>query len=605
MKKHVCFISISFSSLYFIITYFITTYFITTFITTFAQNAYCSSELHDLISHKKTYPIIYKGKEIPWKIQINKDNSEVNFVYKFPDHGKKIIQEIPCSLKLRGKQIQCISKNIPQKIIGHINNRYATICDENYKDVCELYFSELFPSKRTSAFPNNATPIKTITLSLSGIFNLNKEHIQGSPGSSNLLPTSHTNLFPFILSSPLQEEAGSCLYMASTGAAEIILNKKLNQANSKMDGDTDLSERFLMNISTETPDFAVNTFEKFNVVEGGMLNRDYRFTKGYYSRDENGNILRDVHSSLYGTSYNWIEEVPSDYKLKLVKIPYLKRKDIFVNGYGPWDIGVMNDDVVKNIKHYLAKYNSPILFIYNHYNYWHAVLIVGYDDSVYVGNCPFVYSSRKYFLEQNERSLVEKIDSALKRKDCKEYGVFYIRDSLLHASNDTYVYDRNAGSRGIGHYAEKIIKQSYDWARVLGNTAYMIYTDAPNNPIITPPIIPPAPSRIVIKASDFQVKFKISLSSRSSRLSRFNKKRLFTLYLSEIKPGVLKYVKSVKYDVHPSYRSAPTCFSSNKNSQFSCGNYIISKNGFKTRGAKITLTDDQVLTLDEGTQISW
>ena len=56
-------------------------------------------------------------------------------------------------------------------------------------------------------------------------------------------------LVPFVLPSPNQEGAGSCLYMATTGVAEWWL-ARLNPTLSRApDGPLDLSERHLMNLA--------------------------------------------------------------------------------------------------------------------------------------------------------------------------------------------------------------------------------------------------------------------------------------------------------------------------------------------------------------------
>ena len=56
-------------------------------------------------------------------------------------------------------------------------------------------------------------------------------------------------LVPYVLPSPQQEDAGSCLYMSLTGIAEWWL-ARLNPAVSRRpNGPLDLSERHLINIS--------------------------------------------------------------------------------------------------------------------------------------------------------------------------------------------------------------------------------------------------------------------------------------------------------------------------------------------------------------------
>src|SRR5688572_25636062 len=56
------------------------------------------------------------------------------------------------------------------------------------------------------------------------------------------LPSSYTELIQYTIPSPDQGKSGSCLYMASTGAMEILLNKSLGLQSPPINGNTDLAE---------------------------------------------------------------------------------------------------------------------------------------------------------------------------------------------------------------------------------------------------------------------------------------------------------------------------------------------------------------------------
>src|SRR5882757_3667023 len=59
----------------------------------------------------------------------------------------------------------------------------------------------------------------------------------------------YSELLPFSLLAPDQEEAGSCLYMTLTGVAEFYLARQNPRLSRAPDGPLDLSERHLMNIA--------------------------------------------------------------------------------------------------------------------------------------------------------------------------------------------------------------------------------------------------------------------------------------------------------------------------------------------------------------------
>ena len=81
------------------------------------------------------------------------------------------------------------------------------------------------------------------------------------------------------------------------------------------------------------------------------------------------------------------------------------------------------------IKDALWKYKSPVLINYNDEDYWHVILIVGYDDRI-PGAC---YDTDP--------------------KECEgDIGSFYVRDS----------------------FGVRVELRDYDWFRVKGNAAFVV-----------------------------------------------------------------------------------------------------------------------------------
>jgi C1A family cysteine protease len=93
-----------------------------------------------------------------------------------------------------------------------------------------------------------------------------------------------------------------------------------------------------------------------------------------------------------------------------------------------WSTLVLDQSHIQLIKEALWTYKSPILVNYNDENFWHVILIVGYDDNL-PGVC---YDTSP--------------------KECSGLGSFYVRDS----------------------FGLRIELRDYDWFRVKGNAAFVV-----------------------------------------------------------------------------------------------------------------------------------
>jgi len=310
---------------------------------------------------------------------------------------------------------------------------------------------------------------------------------------SNIVPfdnapgSEDTDLLPYVLASPNQLDAGTCLFMSNTGAMEILMNQRTAQDKIKYKGATDLSERYLINAS----DYVPSTVKRYTITDliyayenlgGSLLDKDYNFTAGYVKKTSGGVTEADPgdDGAYFSCYYNWLNKLPSNWKSMLVKTPKAERTTIFVdplkNKNSVWNVGLANDDIVARIKWELRTKNAPVIVVYNHYLYWHADIVVGYDDNVDTVQCPMVTSTLKYFSEKGAQTYIDKINKHMAQNGgCSGKGLFYVRDSIYDGGDEeqTYLYsDKYQFSK---KYSKRIIKRSYDWVKYLSNHAYTVH----------------------------------------------------------------------------------------------------------------------------------
>lgn len=319
-------------------------------------------------------------------------------------------------------------------------------------------------------------------------------------------------LLPYILRSPDQDEAGSCLYMANTGIAEWWLAKLNPDVSKASEGPIDLSERYLMNVAgidedkSPVKNWKTDTILLFNDYgKKSVLNSSYRFTKGWYVND--GKELKPSHKggpgAEYGTSYNWINELGTIHG-GYVNLPLFSRTVLFADPESnQWNVGVAPATVVSDVKEALIQNEAPVQVIYNHFGYWHAVMIVGFNDEMDSDGCDFVERSREDFPEQlasyqkqlNTTTDPKKKESLLARiaktkrtiRDleaayekgggCSGKGVFYVRDSI-YAEESGELYDYDKGTQGEeSHYSKAVILHEYEWLSYLSNHVTQVFAE--------------------------------------------------------------------------------------------------------------------------------
>lgn len=225
-------------------------------------------------------------------------------------------------------------------------------------------------------------------------------------------PSSYTELLDYVQEAPDQGETNTCLFVASTGAMELIANKVNGIKNPKPYGPYDLAESFVI--------WAPNTIKK-SFFETPVLK---------FNRDGGVHIKDWPYEAWSGTLINnrvWNKH-PQYSKLPRISLPEIETIKLFQYG-DRWSTHVLNDDHIVQIKEALWNYKSPVIVNYNDEHYWHVILIIGYDDNL-PGEC---YDTDP--------------------KECEDdIGAFYIRDS----------------------FGVKVELRDYDWFRVKGNAAAVV-----------------------------------------------------------------------------------------------------------------------------------
>lgn len=323
-----------------------------------------------------------------------------------------------------------------------------------------------------------------------------------------LVPLGGFNeLLPFVTPSPDQEDAGTCLYMSLTGVAEWWLHKLSGTRAFVPDGPLDLSERWWVNKSSaEARASAIeNAFNDTILMYNdapGVLNRDYRFTKGWFTVDAEEELhpaSPRAPGAQYGTQYNWIDET-TRVKPPTFALPRFSR-EILLQGKedNPWEIGAAPADIVGRVKEALRTKKAPVQIVYNHSGYWHSVFIVGYDDEARIGDCSFTRSVLQEMKDEADAAAKEAGDAkdprqrdealskekkyrgyqatltaSLATKGCGSKGVFYVRDSIYSDPSEP-VYRFDPGNPAADTpYSKRIVLRELDWILHLANHVTVI-----------------------------------------------------------------------------------------------------------------------------------
>ena len=209
------------------------------------------------------------------------------------------------------------------------------------------------------------------------------------------LPESYTALLPFVQPAPDQGDTNTCWFVASTGAMELLLNKKDGLINQKAGSVNDLAESFLIfQKKYHDPKNPVRSF-----IEDAVI--DFNWGEAVHHKD-----WPFVAFNSDGTTNKSVWNKHPDFEnLPRMKVPPVETVFLFSYGRKRWATGVLDENDIQKVKEALVKYQSPVIVNYNDDYYWHVILIVGYDDKL-KGDC--------YQIED---------------KNCNSEGSFYVRDS--------------------------------------------------------------------------------------------------------------------------------------------------------------------------------
>ncbi len=398
---------------------------------------------------------------------------------------------------------------IQRKATGHIKISILRFCSTSRREK----LSKLFILLALSLTTLNTTLAKPNSRFIIGAKYPNTEAEGTRPVYSKAIAPDHNSfkggyndLLPFVTASPDQENAGSCLFMSSTGIVEWWHAKMNPQLTSSED--RDLSERYFMNLSKEGLDNDLNYWPTdmiYALNKRGKIyrNEDYRYTKGWYKKVNGKRVpaLENEDGAYYGVPFSWIS-LYKNLDAPMVKLPKFEREIIFKDpAENRWNVTTAPKDIVSKIKRMIKKRNAPVLAIYNHVGFWHATMIVGFNDHASTEGCPFVgtYDERmnkradEIVEEANlaqtqaqKKKLLRKAknfrrrgkqveDSYQANGGCSSKGVFYVRDSI-YSDPDMPLYDYDLTNSGEEtNLNAPVILREYEWAEQLINHAYQIY----------------------------------------------------------------------------------------------------------------------------------
>lgn len=224
----------------------------------------------------------------------------------------------------------------------------------------------------------------------------------------------HLELLDYVQEAPDQGHSGTCLYVAATGAMELLANKREGIRNPIPYGKYDLSESFLIHAPSQRTRrrlyFWEEAFHRFNI-SYGIPYEEWPF---------------EAWDGAYTSNSVW--RYRSWSRMNRVQLPGIETVPLFAKGRNRWSTRVLSRNDITKMKRAIDRYNSPLIVNYNDYGFWHTALIVGYDDEL-PGSC--------YDLSANE---------------CGDrQGAFYVRDS----------------------FGRRVEVRDYDWFRIRGNAAFV------------------------------------------------------------------------------------------------------------------------------------
>ncbi len=401
---------------------------------------------------------------------VNTIGDEIGMEYEIDGVTYRIHPEFSGKLVSRDNLIVLEGRSAGPVTVGAMNSEGWSLCSGVHANTCSLHIGMKTGTRAPGLSVPGVPDLPVFSAALTIKRTASTDPTSTSPHAfDTAFGAINTEMLPFVLASPNQRNAGSCLFMATTGVAEILMNQHTPLDDIQHLGDTDLSERFLMNANSSVPAFEIlwvlsDLIYTYNYLGGSMLDRDYPMAA---SLDEN----------IY---YSWTNDLPGDWEDQLVETPGFERTTIFIdplkNSDSQWNVGLMDDTTVEQIKYELRTKNAPVIIVYNHYLYWHADIIVGYDDTVETNGCPMVNDMLSVFAEEGAHSYVTKIEDHMEEiGGCTDMGIFYVRDSIYPGGAEELTYTYGGPYPYSFKYSKRIIERTYNWVKFLSNHAYAIY----------------------------------------------------------------------------------------------------------------------------------
>lgn len=399
------------------------------------------------------------------------DEGRASFTYSYKGVERDVIMPYEV-VRNQDKLIWLRGAGDEPLIVGQVNDGYVDFCDGPYEAVCDFSFSLRLPGEGNSDLGNPDEPVANAELAVRP--------------SGDRSGHSYTELLDYIIPSPNQLDAGSCLFMSSIGAAEIINNKAKGIRNPKPGTRYDYSERMLMNSRTPSGGYWLID-AVLNVNRGVLLSTEYPFTMAYLKKGTSGKLLKqngryvvtnasDSRAQL-SAQVNWNDDFSSNSGLKdkMVETTPVDREAMYLDkDRNVWNVAVMGEAQVNDVKSALLRYRAPVIAVYNHYGYWHAVDIVGFDDEAST-DCTMPKDFAKREIDKGDPSgYGKRVKNAIEKHGCRSKGVFYVRDSI-QSSDLPYEY----GGAYKGSYSTPYVVRSYDWLRFLGNHTFAVYRKRP------------------------------------------------------------------------------------------------------------------------------
>ena len=411
-------------------------------------------------------------------------DGDVTLSYRVGQESVAVRQTFAGRLRARDGRL-VLRRGTAETEVGRVDDTGPVLCEREYRDVCTAWVGRKDASSGGRAPGARVEPVVTLHLELAG-----RPRHPAKSLPDEWWAVSDEDLMPLALASPNQYDAGSCLFMANSGAMEILMNQHTPLEEVTYNGDTDLSERFLMNASDHVPASAIpyqitDILYTYNELGGSLLSRDYHFCAGWVEDTASGGVaLSNANDpdAYVSCSINWFDQMPADWRRMLVPTPPAERTLIFVDPRRDensiWRVALMGQANIEQIKYELRTKNTPVLVVYNHYLYWHTNVIVGYDDTEETDGCPMVQDSIEYFEQNNAASYATKIRNAIEANGgCTSQGVFLVRDSIYEGGLGEAAYDYSTDDVQveIDKYSKRIIKLDYNWPLYLGNHTYTFH----------------------------------------------------------------------------------------------------------------------------------